>query len=104
MYAVIFEVNINKEKKSEYFSIVKKIKEELIKMEGFLSVESFESLIKDNKLVSLSFWESKESIALWRDIIEKLATLKDSEEVIIESYRIRVSEVQKDYTMESSNF
>lgn len=104
MYAVIFEVNINKEKKSEYFSIVKKIKEELIKMEGFLSVESFESLIKDNKLVSLSFWESKESIALWRDIIEKLATLKDSREVIIESYRIRVSEVQKDYTMESSNF
>jgi heme-degrading monooxygenase HmoA len=103
MYAVIFEVEIAVGKKDQYLNIATKLKEQLIKMEGFISIERFESLINEGKLLSLSFWEDENSLLKWKKNIDHMAAQKKGRESIFKDYRIRVAEIKKDYTFETSN-
>lgn len=104
MYAVIFEVEVKEEGKEQYLKIAAKLKEQLVKMEGFLSIERFQSLVDEGKILSLSFWESKEAIALWKSNMDHMNAQTKGRSFLFKDYRIRIAEVQKDYTMESSNF
>lgn len=101
MYAVIFEVWPNKNGKNEYLSIAANLKQFLEKQKGFISIERFQSLVDENKLLSLSFWEDEEAITLWRNLFEhKLAQQKGRNE-LFDDYRIRVSKVVRDYSMKN---
>jgi len=91
MYAVIFEVEIKLEGKEEYLQLAADLRNELDHMDGFISVERFQSLVNEGKLVSLSFWESEKAISNWRNNInhkiaqkkyEKLGRPEDFEELI----------------------
>ena len=104
MYAVIFEVEINEGQKDNYLKIAAMLKEQLIKMPGFISIERFESLVNEGKLLSLSFWENEESLLFWKKNIDHMAAQEKGRESIFKDYRIRISKVQRDYTMESSTF
>ena len=104
MHAVIFEVEIADGKKDQYLSIAAMLKEQLIKMPGFISIERFQSLVNEGKLLSLSFWENEESLLNWKKNIDHLAAQKNGRKSIFKDYRIRVASVERDYTMESSNF
>ncbi len=66
MFAVIFEVEINQERKDEYLKIASILKEQLVNQKGFISVERFQSLIDEKKLLSLSYWEDEEAILAWK--------------------------------------
>ena len=102
MYAVIFEVKIKASKKDQYLAIAAKLKEQLVKMDGFISIERFTSLVEEGKLLSLSFWESGDAIDKWKANIDHMNAQMQGRESIFEDYRIRVAEVVKDYTMETS--
>lgn len=104
MFGVIFEVEIKENKKDEYLNIASILKEQLVKEEGFISIERFQSLVNENKLLSLSFWEDEKSILNWKKNLDHLAAQKKGRESIFKDYRIRVVEVKRDYTLESSNF
>ena len=104
MYGVIFEVKIAKMKKEEYLKIASNLKEQLVKMPGFISIERFQSLVEESKLLSLSFWEDEESLLKWKANIEHMAAQKKGRDSIFEDYRIRIVEVKRDYTMQSSTF
>ena len=104
MYAVIFEVEIKAEGKDAYLAIATKLKEQLVNMDGFISIERFQSLADEGKLLSLSFWESKESIDLWKQNLDHLQAQSEGRTKLFEDYRIRIAEVLKDYTMKSSDF
>jgi heme-degrading monooxygenase HmoA len=104
MYAVIFEVEIADGKQSEYLEIASKLKEQLVSMPGFISVERFESLVNDGKLVSLSFWETEESLIFWKKNFDHMNAQKKGRESIFKDYRIRIANVERDYTKESSAF
>jgi len=104
MYVVIFEVEVKPEGKERYLEIAGKLKEQLVKMEGFISIERFSSLVKEGKILSLSFWESEDSIKKWKANIDHLNAQSRGRESLFKDYRIRVAKVQKDYTMESSEF
>lgn len=99
MYAVIFEVEIKEELKSKYLEVTTKLKNELIQIEGFLYVERFQSLIEEGKILSLSFWETKEAIGVWKNSIENLIIKTQNDDGMFKSYRIRVAEVKKDFAM-----
>ena len=62
MIAVIFEVYPAKGKLNEYLTIAKNLKSELEKMEGFISIERFSSLIEEGKILSLSFWRDEQAV------------------------------------------
>lgn len=50
------------------------LKPELEKIDGFISVERFESLYEPGKLLSLSFWRDEEAVAAWRNQAEHRIT------------------------------
>jgi heme-degrading monooxygenase HmoA len=70
MYAVIFEVEPIKKEMAKYLRIAAELRRFLEDRDGFVSIERFQSLNNENKLLSLSFWESEESISNWRNLIE----------------------------------
>lgn len=104
MYAVIFEVEITEGKKDQYLTIAAHLKEQLITMPGFLSIERFESLVTEGKLLSLSFWKDESSLLHWKKNIDHMAAQKEGRESIFKDYRIRIAKVERDYTMQSSTF
>jgi heme-degrading monooxygenase HmoA len=76
MFAVIFEVEINQERKDEYLKIASILKEQLVNQKGFISVERFQSLIDEKKLLSLSYWEDEEAILAWKKNIDHMSAQK----------------------------
>jgi heme-degrading monooxygenase HmoA len=100
MYAVIFEVWPTKEGKDEYLQIASKLKEFLQNREGFISIERFQSLTDEKKLLSLSFWEDEKSIEIWRNLFEHRIAQDKGNAGIFEDYRIRVANVLRDYSKE----
>jgi heme-degrading monooxygenase HmoA len=67
MYAVIFEVEPAPERVQEYLDIAARLRPELEKIDGFISVERFKSLSQDGKILSLSFWRDEAAITRWRE-------------------------------------
>jgi len=102
MYAVIFEVEINENKQNEYLAIAAKLKEQLVTMEGFISIERFTSLVNEGKLLSLSFWENEKALIKWKANIDHMNAQSKGRESIFKDYRIRIANVERDYTMETS--
>lgn len=97
MIAVIFEVWINDSKKDEYLEIASQLREELVKLEGFISIERFQSLSDDEKLLSLSFWENEEAVIKWRNFEQHRQAQKKGRNSIFKDYRIRIGTIIRDY-------
>lgn len=98
MIAVIFEVYPTQAGKKQYLELAAELKEELSAFEGLLSIERYQSLVEENKVLSLSFWEDEKAVAKWRTyMVHRLAQQKGKNE-IFSKYRIRVCAVVRDYT------
>ncbi|MGJ3353358.1 antibiotic biosynthesis monooxygenase family protein [Providencia sp. Je.9.19] len=97
MIAVIFELQANEGQQENYLALAQQLKESLIEINGFISIERFQSLSDNNKLLSLSFWESEEAVMVWRNTeLHRLAQAKGRES-ILKYYRLRVASVIRDY-------
>lgn len=99
MIAVVFEVIPNQHRTSEYFEHAAKLKSTLEAMDGFVSVERFESLTQPGKFLSLSFWRDEEAVKGWRNQTQHRATQTAGREHIFADYRLRVASVVRDYGM-----
>ncbi|MFW5497624.1 MULTISPECIES: antibiotic biosynthesis monooxygenase family protein [unclassified Maridesulfovibrio] len=98
MYAVIFEVYPKEAGKQEYLEIATQIKSFLENREGFISIERFQSLADEGKVLSLSFWENEEAIEIWRNLLDHREAQQSGKEKLFKSYRIRVGKITRDYT------
>jgi heme-degrading monooxygenase HmoA len=98
MIAVIFEFTPADGRTQDYFDLVAQLKPELDKAEGFLSLERFESLTTPGKFVSLQFWKDEASVAKWRNVHLHRQAQAKGRAGIFREYRLRVAEVQRDYT------
>jgi heme-degrading monooxygenase HmoA len=99
MIAVIFEVIPSEGKKAEYLEIASQLRPELDKIDGFISIERFQSLNDPEKVLSLSFWKDEESIQQWRSLeMHRLAQSK-GRDGIFKDYHLRIAEVKRDYGM-----
>ena len=99
MYAVIFEVEPEPDRLQDYLDIAGRLRPELEKIDGFISIERFKSLSQKGKILSLSFWRDAEAIARWRQQEEHHAAQRTGRDRIFRDYRIRVSAVMRDYGM-----
>jgi heme-degrading monooxygenase HmoA len=97
MIAVIFEVTPRPERKGDYFEIAAKLRPLLEKIDGFISVERFESLTTPNKFLSLSFFRDEAAVAAWRNAIAHRAAQDKGRAGIFADYRLRVATVMRDY-------
>ena len=99
MIAVIFEVWPKAERREQYLAIAADLKARLEAIDGFVSVERFESLTEPGKILSLSFFRDEAAVAAWRNTIEHRAAQTAGREAIFADYRLRIAEVIRDYGM-----
>ena len=100
MFAVIFEVTPREGEAQSYFDLAAALRPELEQIDGFLSVERFESVTEPGRYVSLSFWRDEAAVAAWREHGEHQRIQKMGKNEIFARYRIRVAEVVRDYGFE----
>ena len=103
MLAVIFEVTPSEEGKSEYLEIAAELREFLENRDGFISIERFQSLTEEGKILSLSFWHDENAVTKWRNVLAHSNAQKKGKESLFQTYRIRVAEVIRDYTATDRN-
>ncbi|MGH8688256.1 MAG: antibiotic biosynthesis monooxygenase family protein [Burkholderiales bacterium] len=99
MIAVIFEVVPKPGKSDAYLDAAARLKPQLEKMDGFISVERFESLTQPGKFLSLSIWRDEEAVRGWRNVEEHRRTQEAGRKAIFTDYRLRVAAVIRDYGM-----
>lgn len=99
MIAVIFEVEAKDGQAQRYFELAGMLRPELEKIDGFISVERFESLTNKGKYVSLSFWRDEAAVRAWRTHHGHQAAQAAGKSEIFRDFRIRVAEVMRDYSM-----
>lgn len=97
MVAVIFEVWPHPQHKAAYLEIAAQLKPLLEQIDGFISIERFESLSQPGKLLSLSFWRDEAAVAQWRKLEPHRSAQSASREWIFDNYRLRVAGVIRDY-------
>jgi len=99
MIAVIFEVEPHSDKREAYLDLAAELKPMLEEVDGFLSVERFESLTQPGKILSLSFWRDEEAIASWRKLEQHRTAQVHGRNSHFRDYRLRVAGVIRDYGM-----
>lgn len=99
MIAVIFEVEPAAGKQDDYLEIAGQLRPMVEEIDGFISIERFESLTHPGKILSLSFWRDEEAIAQWRNIVEHREAQRKGRADIFSDYRLRIAEVIRDYGM-----
>lgn len=99
MIAIIFEVWPAEGKFDDYMDIAGKLRPMLQDVDGFISVERFESLTEPGKYLSLSFWRDEEAVAAWRRVEEHRAAQSAGRGGLFSDYRLRVAGVLRDYGM-----
>jgi len=99
MIAVIFEVWLAD--RTRYLDIAAELKPLLATIDGFVSIERFESLSEKGKLLSLSFWRDEAAVQAWRRLEAHRAGQVEGRGGVFRDYRLRVASVLRDYGMES---
>jgi len=89
--------------KTEYLAIAAQLRRFLEDRPGFISIERFQSLVHQNKVLSLSFWETEDAIREWRNLFEHRVAQTKGRGGLFLDYRIRVAEVIRDYSSTSRN-
>jgi heme-degrading monooxygenase HmoA len=97
--AVIFEVVPRPGQKDAYLAAAASLRQHLERIDGFISIERFESLTQPGKLLSLSFWRDEESVKRWRNLEAHRDVQRAGRDHIFEDYHLRVASVMRDYGM-----
>jgi heme-degrading monooxygenase HmoA len=99
MIAVIFEVPPHAEGKQRYLDIAASLRPLLEQVDGFVSIERFQSLSNPDKLLSLSFFRDEEAVARWRQLEAHRAAQSAGRGFLFQDYRLRIAQVVRDYGM-----
>ncbi|HEX7850412.1 MAG TPA: antibiotic biosynthesis monooxygenase [Sphingomonas sp.] len=99
MIAVIFEVEPAEGQRATYLDIAARLKPELEAVDGFISVERFESLTTPGKVLSLSFFRDEAAVAAWRNTEDHRRAQAAGRGGVFSDYRLRVAAVLRDYGM-----
>jgi len=97
MIAVIFEVQPAAGRQQEYLDLAATLRPELEKVDGFVSIERFQSLTQPGKILSLSFWRDEAAVERWRNLEAHRAAQARGRSGVFEDYRLRVASVIRDY-------
>ena len=97
MIAVIFEVRPASGRRDDYLAIAASLRAELEQIDGFISVERFQSLTDPGKLLSLSFWRDEAAVAAWRNQAHHRESQAKGRGGVFADYRLRIAAVVRDY-------
>jgi heme-degrading monooxygenase HmoA len=93
-YAVIF-TSLRTEGDRGYGQMAQRMVELAAQQPGFLGVESART--PDGLGITVSYWESEESIAAWKAQAEHKVAQETGKRVWYSDYRLRVARVEREY-------
>jgi heme-degrading monooxygenase HmoA len=97
MIAVIFEVEPAEGKRDVYLGMAADLRPLLEGIDGFISVERFQSLKNPERLLSLSFWRDEEAVKAWRNTQQHRHAQRAGRGGVFRDYRLRIAHVLRDY-------
>ena len=97
MIAVIFEVEPAEGRRDAYLGIAADLRPLLDGIDGFISIERFQSLVDPKRLLSLSFWRDEEAVREWRNTEEHRQAQSAGRGGVFSGYRLRIAHVVRDY-------
>ena len=100
MIAVIFEVWPKPEHRQTYLDIAASLRPQLERIDGFISIERFESLSEPGKILSLSFFRDDAAVAAWRNVEDHRHAQAKGRGKVFADYRLRIAGVIRDYGMQ----
>ena len=99
MIAIIFEVFPKSSKKDEYLRLAAEMRTLVDQIEGFISVERFQSITNPNKLPSISLSENEAAVDEWRNLSTHRKMQSKGRKELFEDYDIKVVQVLRNYSM-----
>ncbi len=99
MHVVVFEVSMKDGRTDQYFDLAASLRPELETVDGFISVERFESVATPGKYVSISFWRDADAVRAWREHAGHAIAQDQGKTEVFADFRISVAEVERQYTM-----
>lgn len=99
MLCVIFELQAAEGQQDTYLQLAQALKPLLQQIDGFISIERFQSLTEPDKLLSLSFWRDEAAIQQWRNLESHRLAQAVGRGQILADYRLCVASVVRDYGM-----
>ena len=100
MIAVIFEFTAAEGRFADYKALAEGLNEEVRKIDGFLSIERFQSISDPKRFVSLSFWRDEEAVKNWRNVQKHREAQAKGRRGIFSGYRLRICQVIRDYGLD----
>lgn len=101
MIAVIFEADVIPTQQERYLALAAELKPLLADIDGFISIERFQSLTTEGKWLSLSWWRDEEAVLLWKKNLSHKVAQSEGRATIFSHYRIRVVSTLRDYSFTS---
>ena len=100
MIAVIFEVEPAEGRTDTYLDIAARLLPTLKAIDGFISVERFQSLTNPGKILSLSFFRDEAAVMTWRTTLQHREAQAAGRGGVFAGYRLRVAQVLRDYGLD----
>ena len=97
MIAVIFEGEPHPGRRQTYLDLAAALRPRLETIDGFISIERFESLSRPGSMLSLSFWRDEAAVAAWRGLEPHRRAQAAGRGEVFAGYRLRVASVLRDY-------
>lgn len=99
MIAVMFEAEAHAGQRDDYFRIAAELRPLLEDIDGFISIERFQSLSDESRILSLSFWRDEDAVMRWRTQEAHRRAQGEGRARIFRDYRLRIAHVLRDYGM-----
>lgn len=99
MIAVIFEITPRQDRREAYLAMAARLRPLLDDVDGFISIERFQSLSEPGRMLSLSFWRDEDAVARWRQLELHRTAQRNGRDDVFADYRLRVAHVVRDYGM-----
>lgn len=101
MIAVVFEVEPREDGLETYLDIAAGLRPQLDAIDGFISLERFQSLSTPGRYLSLSFWRDEKAIKQWRNLESHRRAQAAGRAGLFSGYRLRIAQVVRDYGLEN---
>ncbi len=99
MIAMMFEVRPRPGRREAYLDRAAALRPLVEQIDGFISIERFQSLSDPEKLLSLGFFRDEAALTAWLTHATHRSAQTAGREGIFEDYRLRVAAVVRDYGM-----
>ena len=100
MIAVLFELQPGPGARQAYLDTAAGLRPLLEQIDGFVSIERFQSLADPDRILSLSFWRDEEAVRQWRNLEPHRLAQEAGRERLFADDRLTVVEVLRQSGMQ----